>query len=195
MNKVLIFFIILVMLGCNGQSEKDTIYFDKEFNWEIKLPKEYNKLSNSEWIAKVKTGGEAMKKNNDVEFKNQSKPIFIFKINSQNYFESTKTPYNIEKNGLLKDYLKEYNEIQYNTIITERADLKITAISTNIKIDNLIFEKHAMNFLDYNTNKTVIKVISYDRLFNDKLFTVNIIYNDENIGSKMITEMENSKFK
>ena len=196
MNKIYNFFLILIFLGCNGLSEKDTIYFNKDFNWTIKLPKEYKKMSNSEWNSKVEVGGKALEKNNDVKFENQTRPIFIFKINAQNYFESTVMPYNIDKDGKLKDYLAEYNQIQFNTYKSAKPDLKIDTISTTIKIDELIFDKCEMILRpNENTAKTLIKMISYNRIFDNNLFSVNIIYNDEKIGSKIINEMENSKFK
>ena len=195
MKKVFSFIIILAILGCNGQSELNTVYFDKEFNWTIKLPKEYKKISYSEWTSKVEDGGSAIERNNDVTFENKTKPIFIFKIDSQNYFESTKMQYDTNKDGELKDYLREYNQIQFNTFKSERPDLKIDTLTTNINIDELTFEKHEMNVSYKNSTNTIIKIINYDRIFDEKLFSINVIYNDEKIGSKLIKEIESSKFK
>jgi hypothetical protein len=195
-NILLVSVFVLICLGCNGPLEKDTIYFNKDLNWTIKLPKEYKKMSNSEWNSKVEEGGKTLEKNNDVKFENQTSPIFIFKINAQNYFESTVMPYSIDKDGKLKDYLTEYNQIQFNTYKSAKPDLKIDTISTTIKIDELIFDKCEMILRpNENTTKTLIKMISYNRIFDNNLFSVNIIYNDEKIGGKMINEMENSKFK
>ena len=161
MTKFYNFFLFVLFVSCNGQIEEDTIYFNKDFNWTIKLPKEYEKMNNSEWNSKVEEGGKALENNNDVIFENQTSPIFIFKINAQNYFESTKMPYNINKNGELKDYLTEYNQIQFNTFKSAKPGLKIDTISTSIKIDNLIFNKSEMIVSPKeNSTKILLKVIS-----------------------------------
>src|SRR5690606_11542803 len=108
-----------------------------DFNWTIDFPVEYNRVSNTVWLEKVQQSGELIEKYNNVEFKNQSVPIFIFKSKSD-YFESTRTKYEGSRENYI-NYLTENFQLQIQPLKDEIPEIKIDYAVDTISISNLEF--------------------------------------------------------
>jgi hypothetical protein len=194
MNRLLYFLICITIIfqSCNGQTTPKKEFYNKDFNWRIIIPENFQNVSAEEWTKMQNKGADAIEQTYDEKVINQAKTIFVFKSDQLNYFESNSQPFDTEIDG---DYLascKNVNNILYETFKTQIPDIKIDSISTIEKIDNLEFQTFKMK-LEY-PNKVKMNVLMYSRLFGKEEFSVNIMYVDNKKGEQMLESWRKSKF-
>lgn len=68
----------------------------------------------------------------------------------------------------------------------------VNTLTSIQQIDNLDFYVLKMN-ITYQ-NKILLRILLYNRLFDKQMFILNIIYQDEKIGQKMLDAWKNSTF-
>ncbi|QTV05035.1 hypothetical protein [Faecalibacter bovis] len=184
----LLFILILLFEGCQIQKSN----FNNDFNWTIDFPVEYNRVSNTDWLEKVQQSGELIEKYNNVEFKNQSVPIFIFKSKSD-YFESTRTKYEGSRENYI-NYLTENFQLQIQPLKDEIPEIKIDYAVDTISISNLEFFYQKSTIIYPNGAKRTLE--SFNRLFEDNNeLSINIIYVDKEFGDKFKFALLNSSFE
>ncbi len=186
-----IFYILLIIFqGCQNQNSKP--YHNDDFNWIINFPVEYERLSYDDWSKKVEQSVEITENSYNVDFKNQSTPIFNFKNNSD-YFESTKNKYEGSREDYF-NYLNEFLQIQIQTVKDQMPEVEIDSKLDTISINGLIFYHNYMTIVYPNGAKRVLE--SFNRLFeNNNELSINIIYVNKEFGDKFKTALLNSKFK
>ncbi|MCF6142484.1 hypothetical protein L1S34_14405 [Flavobacterium sp. K77] len=194
MNK-LIYFIIcftITLQSCNGQTTPKKEIYNKNFNWTITIPENFQNVSAEEWAKLQNKGAEAIEKTYEEEVINQSKIIFVFKSDQFNYFESNYQPFDISIDGDYLESCKNVNDILYETFKAQMPNIKIDTTKTAEKIDDLEFQTFKMK-IEY-PNKMVLNVLMYSRLFDKKEFSVNIMYVDNKKGQLMLEAWKKSKF-
>jgi len=182
----------IIFQSCNGQTTPKKEIYNKDFNWTITIPENFQNVSAEEWEKMQNKGADAIEKTYDEEVINQSKTIFVFKNDQLNYFESNYQPFDTAIDGDYFESCKNVNNMLYETFITQLPDIKIDSVSTIEKIDNLEFQLFKMK-VEY-PNKMVLNVLMYSRLFDKKEFSVNIMYVDNNKGKQMLESWKKSKF-
>lgn len=190
--KYFLFCLILTLQSCNGQSSPKKEIFNKDFNWTITIPENFENVSAEDWTKMQNKGADAIEKTFDGEVINQAKTIFVFKSDQLNYFESNYQPFDIATDGNYLESCKNVNDVLYETFKTQMPNVKIDSTKSVEKIDNLEFQAFKMK-IEY-PNKMVLNVIMYSRLFEKKEFTVNIMYVDNKKGEMMTEAWKNSKF-
>lgn len=193
--KDLLFCLIITLQSCNGhngQSSQKKEIFNKDFNWTITIPENFQNVSAEDWTKMQNEGADAIEKTFDVEIINQAKTIFIFKSDQLNYLESNYQPFDIATNGDYLESCKNVNDVVFETFKTQTQNAKIDSTKSVEKIDDLEFQTFKMK-IEY-PNKKVLNLITYSRLFEKKEFTVNIIYVDNKKGEMMKEAWKNSKF-
>jgi hypothetical protein len=181
----------LFFQSCKEQTEKKEIY-NKEFNWKITIPENFENVSADQWIKMQGKGADAIEKTYNAKVENKAKIIFVFKSDQLNYLESNYQPFDTTQDGNYLESCKNVNNILYETFITQMPDIKIDTITSVEIIDGLRFQTFKMK-VTY-PNKMVMNVLMFSRLVDKKEFSVNIMYVDKAKGELMLMAWKNSKF-
>jgi len=188
----LLFGLIIFFQGCSGQKTEKQEIHNKDFNWTITIPENFENVSSADWAKMQNKGADAIENTYDGEVINQAKTIFVFKSDQLNYFESNYQPFDPSVDGDYLESCRAVDEILYETFKAQVPGVKIDTTRTVDKIDNLEFQKLTMR-IEY-PNKMLLNLLMFSRLFDKKEFTVNIMYVDKLKGQKMLDSWKNSKF-
>ena len=169
-------FLALTLQGCVGQSIPKREVYNKDFNWTITIPEDFENVSVKEWKKMQNRGAQAIEQTINEEVINETKTIFVFKSDQLNYFESSYETFDTSTDG---DYLtacKSVIEVLYQTFINQMPGINIDTSSTVETIDNLQFQCFKLKVL--YPNQVTLNALMYCRLFDKQDLTVNIIYVD-----------------
>ncbi|MBX2969032.1 MAG: hypothetical protein KF803_06655 [Cyclobacteriaceae bacterium] len=187
-------FFLSFLPGCTGQAKtKPETLYNEDFKWTITIPENFINVSPQEWAKMQDKGLDAVEKTFGEEVVNQSKVIFVFKNADFNYLEANYQLFNVETDGDYLESCKAVNEILFETFKTQMPNAKIDSISSIEKISNLDFQTFKMKI--YFPNGMTMHSIMYSRLFEDREFSVNIMYVDERQGKRMIEAWTKSTFE
>jgi len=183
--------IVLLSLGCKGQTQNENKINNKDFDWTITIPKNFDNVTAEQWTKMQNKGIEAIEKTYDTIVENNAKTIFVFKSDQFNYFESNYQPYDTSDGDYLEIF-KEVNGILYGTFEAQMPNAKLDSISSTEKISGLTFQvfKVTITF----PNKMIMDFLMYSRLFGEKEFTVNIMTVDKEKQKLLLEAWRNSKF-
>ena len=192
--KIICLIILLGFNSCKSQTESNPkIIHNKDFNWTITIPENFNSINETEWNKTQQKGKDAIEKTFGEEITNQATTIFAFVNGQFNNFEANYQPYDIEIDGNYLETNNDVNEILYQTFETQMPQAKLDSISSTQKISGLKFQRFDV-IIDF-PNGMKMKTIGFSRLFDKKEFTVNITAVDEKIGKQMLEAFLNSKFE
>lgn len=194
MNRLNYYLICLTvfMQSCYGQISPKMKIYNEDFKWTITIPENFEKLSNEQWSKMQNKGAAAIEKTYDGKIINQTTILFVFKSGQTNYFESNYQPYDITTDGEYLENCNAVNEMLYETFKSQMPNIKIDTTKTVEKIDHLEFQNFKMK-VEY-PNKMILTILMYNRLFENKEFTVNIMYLDDKKGEQMINAWKASTF-
>ena len=193
MNRVNYFIVLTILFqSCLGQTNPKKEIYNKDFNWTITIPENFDTVSAVQWVKMQNKGVDAIEKTYDGKVDNRTKTIFVFKSDQLNYFESNYQPFDTATDGNYFESCKNVNEMLYQTFITQMKGIKIDTVTLTKKIDNLEFQTLKMK-VTY-PNNMILNVLMFSRLFDKKEFSVNIMYVDKNKGELMLNSWKNSKF-
>src|SRR5882724_2356565 len=178
MKPVLIFTVALVVIlaGCKAPSPKRLIH-NKEFDWTITIPANFDTLSPEQRARMQKKGTDAIEKTYDGKVENNAKTIFVFQNDQFNYFESNYQPFNTEKDGNYIEAFRSVNNVLYHTFEVQMPDAKLDSASSQETISGLTFQVFKISI--GLPNKMTLEFLMYSRLFDKKEFTVNIMTLDK----------------
>jgi hypothetical protein len=188
----LLFVLTIVIQSCSGQKTTKQEIHNKDFNWTITIPENFENVISSDWTKMQNKGADAIEKTYAGEVINQSKIIFVFKSDQLNYFESNYQPFDTSVDGDYLESCKAVDEVLYETFKAQLPGIKIDTTRMVEKIDNLEFQTLKMK-VEY-PNKMILNVFMFSRLFDKREFTVNIMYADNLKGQKMLDSWRESKF-
>lgn len=187
----LIFTILLIFQNCSGQTS-DNKFYNKDFKWSIVIPPNYLKVSQEEWSKKQQRGKVAIEKTTGQEVINEAKIIFVFKADDMNYFEANYQPFDPQIDGDYLESVKMVNNTLYQTFKQNIPNAKIDTLNTTEKINNLVFQKSETKI--QLPNNMILTTIMYNRLFDKREFTANLIFVDPKRGKEMVEAWKNSIF-
>lgn len=188
----LIFGLIIFFQSCNGQKTAKQKIHNKDFNWTITIPENFENVSSADWKKMQNKGADAIEKTYDEEVINQSETIFVFKSDQLNYFESNYQPFDPSVDGDHLESCKVVDQVLYETFKAQMPDVKIDTTRTVEKIDNLEFQTLTMK-VEY-PNKMVLNLLMFSRLFDKRELTINIMYVDNLKGQEMLDSWRESTF-
>lgn len=195
-NMRIIFYVFIcltfIFQGCAGQSGTKKKIFNKDFNWSITIPDNFDTVSAEQWAKIQNRGADAIEKTYDQKVENKSKTIFIFKSDQLNYFESNYQPFDTAVDGNYEASCNNVKEMLYQTFITQMQGVKVDTVTSTEKVDNLDFQTLKMN-VTY-PNNMVLNILMFSRLFDKREFSVNIMYVDKAKGELMLNAWKQSKF-
>lgn len=182
----------ILIQSCSGQTTPKKEIHNKDFNWTITIPENFENVSSEEWKKIRNKGADAIEKTYEGEVINQTKTIFVFKSDQLNYFESNYQPFDTATDGDYLESCKNVNDMLYETFKTQMPDIKIDTIRSVEKIDGLEFQTFKMK-VEY-PNKMILNVLMFSRLFEKREFSVNMMFVDQIKGEKMLDSWKKSKF-
>ncbi len=193
-RKINCFIICLTIFiqSCASQTSPRKEVYNKDFNWTITIPENFDPVSAEQWTKMQNKGTEAVEITYDEKVDNRAMTIFVFKNDQFNYFESNYQPFDIAIDGDYIESCKNVNEILYQTFLTQIPGVKIDTTTSIEIIDNLEFQTLKMN-VTYPNNQT-LNMLMFSRLFDKKEFSVNIMYMDKGKGELMLNSWRKSKF-
>ena len=178
-------FIVFISIQtiCSQTSDKK-VFFNKEFNWTISIPENFENVNAEEWAKFQNKGSKAFENTYGKKVVNLTKILFVIKSGKFNYFESIYQPYNTAIDGDFIKSFKNVNEIICETFKNQMPGIKIEKNYSTEIIDHIVFQKYTTT-IEY-PNKLILKAIMYAHLFGKKDFTVNIMYVDDDKGEQML---------
>lgn len=188
----LLFELILFFQNCDGQKTAKQEIHNKDFNWTITIPENFENVNSADWAKMQNKGADAIEKTYEGEVINQSKTIFVFKSDQLNYFESNHQPFDPSVDGDYLESCKAVGEVLYETFKAQMPGVKIDTTRMVEKVDNLEFQTLIMQ-VEY-PNKMVLNLVMFSRLFDKREFAVNIMYVDKLKGQKMLDAWRQSRF-
>ena len=182
-----------ILQSCNGQTQtKKKEIFNKNFNWTISIPEDFETVSPEQWMKMQNKGADAIEKTYNEKIENNSKTIFVFKSDQFNYFESSYQPFDTAIDGNHDESFSQVNKLLYGTFEAQMPKAKLDSSSTKETISGLTFNKFKITILF--PNKMIIEVLMFGRLFNEQELTINIMTVDKDKQRILLDAWENSKF-
>ncbi|MFD2942188.1 hypothetical protein [Flavobacterium notoginsengisoli] len=189
MNKLkyfsILLFSLITLIGCKKTNTfENNRFFDKTFNWEIEIPDDYEKVTQTE-KGEIKGDTALIKKKN---------LIVAFKRDDANYFSAKYEEnldgyvHSIDMKMRLKDFLLLKNIGQ----VYPKGKMGDYSVSSE-NISGMPFRKAKIEITE--EGKTVATAVIFSKALNDKIFTVTIVYEDEDYGKEMIDLFKKSTFK
>jgi len=182
----------LILISCNKKEEIRVIEND-DFKWTITIPKNFRELSESEWDKVEDKGMDAFENVYGEEVENRATTLFAYKSGKFQTFESNYQIHDLETDGNYSESNREVNKMTYETFEETMPNVTLDSISSKETIDGLEFDRFEIN-IDF-PNGIEMTTVGYSRLFNDKDFTINIVYTKESVGKELIENILNSKFE
>jgi len=181
----------LILTSCNKEGVR--VIANDDFKWTVTVPKKFKELSESEWDKVEDKGVETFESVYGEEVENRATTIFAYKNGKFQTFESNYQIHDLETEGDYFESNKEVNQIMYETFEKTIPNATLDSISSKQMIDGLEFDRFEIN-IDF-PNGIEMTTVGYSRLFNDKDFTINIVYTKESVGKELIKNILNSKFE
>ena len=181
----------LILTSCN--KEEVRVIEKDNFKWTVTIPKNFKELSESEWDKVEDKGMDAFESVYGEEVENRATTLFAYKNGKFQTFESNYQIHDLEIDGDYSESNREVNKMTYETFVETMPNVTLDSISSKEMIDGLEFDRFEIN-IDF-PNGIEMTTVGYSRLFNDKDFTINIVYTKESIGKELIENILNSKFE
>ncbi|WP_372773336.1 hypothetical protein [Mangrovibacterium sp.] len=161
-------------------------FYSPEFNWKIQIPPGFEEIEPAIWdLKKNATDSIAPAK--------QPQTILVFKSNDYHYFESNWQLYNKDEQGEFKVHCQSVANQLYQTFEEQIPDAKIDTASSVQTVGSLEFQK----FVFKMTLPNGIALYSYmfSHLFDNKEFSANLFYVNEEQGALLMEAWLYSKFE
>jgi len=168
-------------------------FYNKEFNWTINIPPNFDTVSAQEWAKLHNKGTEAYEKTYNHNIKtNEATVLFALKNGTSNIFTALSEPFDSKREGSYTKFCKKVDDELYHTLTTQLPHATIDSAIVKTLISNLnfnvfILRAHLSNGLYYS-------IYSFSRLFGQKEFSVNIMFIDNIKGDIMLDAWKRSTF-
>lgn len=188
-----LFLIVLFLIPAltHAQAGKKEVY-NKDFDWTITLPENFDTVSAAEWARLQNRGADAIEKTYGQEVENNAKVIFVFKSSQFNYFESNYQPFDPAKDGDYLESFRNVNNILYGTFEAQMTDARLDSSYSTETISGLVFQTFRVTIT--LPNQMVLDFLMYSRLFGNREFTVNIMTLDKQQQKLLLDAWKNSRF-
>ena len=194
MKKYLLVILVTALFPCVlfAQEEvDDSGFFSPEFNWHIGIPPGFTKVDPESWD--LQKGIQDSLQVDSLVLANAPKTILAFKSNDYNYFESNWQPYNTKVRGDYNDHCQAVSKQLYRTFAEQIPDAQIDTASSVQIIGTLEFKKFVLKMT--LPNGVTLSSHMYSRLFDDKEFSANLFYTNDDQGTLLMEAWLYSRFE
>jgi len=196
----LLLIVLMIVQFCEGQntiSNQDTAtkkeFYSNEFKWRILVPAGFDTVSAEQYTALQKQGVSDWEKSTNSKMEEVAKRICAYKSTIFNYFEANQQRFDPKTDGdFLSHCAYDDNYIYgtYKKLLFGNAVID-TTLSNEI-IDGLTFQRFRLQ-LSIN-NKIALNMYVYSKLFDEKEFTVVIVYANKAKGDLILDAWRKSTF-
>jgi hypothetical protein len=180
--------------GAAGIDTAGTVFYSSEFKWKMQVPAGFVKQNSEQYKANQKEGVELLGKGLNAEITDRVHQICSYKYRTVNYFEANEHPFDKKAYG---DFLSSCNKIEDELYTCFKnqvpGSFKIDTLHATTTIGGLLFQSFRLQ-VSANT-KVVATYLFYTRLFDNKEFSIVIVYADKTSGDKMLSAWETSTFE
>ena len=182
---ILTLILTITLLSGRGQvtSKQDHQFQFPQVGWKIKVPSDFT-IMDSAQVA-------AMDDKSATDF-GTTKTLISFTKGQYNFFSSTITPFDPERDGDWNEVNSKLKNVILETLRTQASAIKIDTSSSVETIDGLEF--HKFQITTTYQNKLVMNTLRYRRLHKGFDYGINISYTDENVGKELQLILASSKF-
>ncbi len=178
------------MLWAQTETEKSSFH-SPDFNWDIDIPPGYEEIEPAVWDLQKGIPDSIAADSPGIE--TPPRTILAFKINDYNYFESNWQPYDVNKQGDYKSHCQSVDNQLYQTFAEQIPDAKIDTASSVQQIGKLDFQKFVLKMT--LPNGVTLSSHMFSRLFDDKEFSANLFYVNDEQGSLLMEAWLYSRFE
>ena len=189
---LLLLFYPILFSSCSGQDSTKNELVITDFNWKLKIPEFLISENKEEWKKAQDRGKKGIEDTYNVELKNKTTTIFIFKSKDESFFEATSEKLKPE---MTSDYLatcERMNDIFYNSITTQVPNAKMDTTKTVETINNIQFQTLTSKITF--PNGYTKNAIMFRSLFKDTELTVSIMFSNQQTGQQIIEAFKKSSF-
>jgi hypothetical protein len=181
----------LMLTSCN--KEEVRVIENDDFKWTVTIPKNFRELSESEWNKVEDKGMDVFEDVYGEAVENRATTLFAYKSGKFQTFESNYQIHDLESDGDYSESNHEVNKMMYKGFEEIIPNGTLDSISSIAKINGLEFNRFDIN-IEFPDGMEMTTV-GFSRLFNNKDFSINIVYTKENVGKELIDNILNSKFE
>lgn len=179
--------------GCGEREKaKERLIYNKDFDWTITIPEDFDTLTAKEWAKVQGRGAEAIEKTYGAEIENRANTIFVFRNSQFNYFESNWQPYDTVADGNYEETCQAVNAMIYGTFEAQMPDAKLDSASSKEIISGLEFRVFRV-YIGLPGGKS-LECRLYSRLFGNREFSVNMTTLDKDKRAALLKAWKESKF-
>ena len=190
MNKRNIFIIIAILkFGIINSQSNNRIIYNEIFKWSFSIPDTFENVGLTETEKNQALGKEMIEKELGQKVVNKSIKIYGFKNGIYNQlivnYQLTQSTDNYELR------FKEVCEILYESLKTKLPTANITHSFSSEFISNIKFETFD---LQISANNIKMNIKSFSTIIDDKILNIQIGYQDNTVGEKLIAAIRESTF-
>ncbi len=192
MRKLISFFaLVSLSVGAYAQTESETsTFYSPQFNWHIDIPPGFEEIEPAVWDLQKGVPDSLLTDSLESSY---PKTILAFKSADYNYFESNWQSYDEQERGNYKDHCQSVANQLYQTFADQFPDAKIDTATSNQLVGSLEFEKFVLKMT--LPNGVTLNSYMYSRLFDDKEFSANVFYVNNELGTMMLQSWLYSRFE
>lgn len=178
---------------CNAQISLKKEIYSKIFDWTITIPEDFEVVDSTETRKMYSRGKKIIENTQNIKIQNKPKTVFIFKSDQWNYFTAQYQFFDVKVDkSSVKNSFESLKKTAYHSFKDKYTKISIDTISSIQIVDELQFQKFEMKI--YLPNDKILVWLMFNRLFDNKLLSLNIIYLNEQKGKQMLETWRNSKF-
>ena len=193
--KLCTFLLFLVFLKSCAQEKQESIKIvDKSTGFQIVLPPNFSRLSESEKSKKLNQGKDKIDElfESDIDLSGVGEAQ-LFKVDETNYFIFSVQDFDPKVDGDYLDAINKTNSMVIDAYKKAYPDKEMTYKTISEKVDGVKFIKFILTMK--LSERTTMNVINYNKLFGTKDFIASIIFTNMENGRKMEEAFRNAKFK
>jgi len=189
-KNILLIFCGFIFFSCKGQDKTKELKFT-QVGWTLPIPENSDFLSPTQFDS-LQT---ATKKKTNLDFElSESEVLFLIRKDAYNYFGSSITAFDTTN---FKTWESAYS-FEKKTVVdiiksNEPLILLLDSASSTENIDGLIFQKFYMK-TSYPRQNLILENYWYYRQQDNLEFSINVTFNNKDIGNNYLTLLRASKF-
>ena len=190
-KNILYIFCIFYFFSCKGQDKTKELIF-QQVGWTLLIPENSDFLTTSQFDSLQ----NATKKKTDLNFEiSKSEVLFVIRKDAYNYFGSTITAFDTTNFKTWEDaYFYEKKMVVDLIKSKEPLILILDSLSSTENIDGSIFQKFYIK-TSYPRQNLILENYWYYRKQENLEFSINITFNNKEIGNKYLSLLRASKFE
>lgn len=157
------------------------------------LPIDFIVVDSADDVARNERGKKAIEEANSIKADiSQTRTLISATKSKYNYFNSTITPFNPEKDGDYEASKKSIKNIMFTAFLNKMPDAKIDSSTTETIIDGLIFDKFNINVLLDNGFRLNIFLLS--KYYKGYDLGISYLYLDEKTKEQIEFILQSCEF-